>query len=355
MDICVPVEAAHLSESAYTITLGRFLPMGWSWLNMHKIRIRLDLCRHKLQSFRRHCFSMRSPIRKSERLALKYIYGSVVHYRPGDKLTPRTLEDFELVLMIEGTANYELGGDARRAPPGSIILARPGFQEAYTWDKKSTTRHAYVHFDIETVPRDWPSPAKWPVLIENPAAVIPSMLRHLLGRIAAHGETAWPTLRAWPEESLFMECLLGILLKPSGEEGFGVADRLPEQVHASLNFMRSILETNPHHPLQLGELSKRAGVTEKHLCRLFQTALAHAPMETFRLLKLQLAIALLGRSSLAIKEIADRCGFENPLYFTRCFTRVYGKSPTQMRQSLLKQEAPPPNPLPPDIGPRIYW
>jgi AraC-like DNA-binding protein len=78
-------------------------------------------------------------------------------------------------------------------------------------------------------------------------------------------------------------------------------------------------------------------------------------METFRLLKLQLAMALLGRSSLAIKEIADRCGFENPLYFTRCFTRVYGKSPTETRQSLLKQEAPPPNPLPSDIAPRIYW
>lgn len=50
-------------------------------------------------------------------------------------------------------------------------------------------------------------------------------------------------------------------------------------------------------------------------------------MQTFRLLKLQLAMALLGRSSLAIKEIADRCGFENSLNFARCFTRVYGKSP----------------------------
>jgi len=298
---------------------------------------------------------MASPIRKSERLALKYIYGSVVHYRPGDKLTPRTLEDFELVLMIEGTANYELGGEARRAPPGSIILARPGFQEAYTWDKKSTTRHAYVHFDIEAVPGGWAQPDNWPVLIKNPDPVIAPMLRHLLSRISAHGETAWPTLRAWPEESLFMECLLGILVEPSRNKALAVGDRLPEQVHASLNFMRAILDTNPHHALQLGELSKRAGVTEKHLCRVFQTSLGHAPMETFRLLKLQLAMALLGRSSLAIKEIADRCGFENPLYFTRCFTRVYGKSPTETRQSLLKQEAPPPNPLPPDIAPRIYW
>ena len=298
---------------------------------------------------------MSSRIRASAHLALKYIYGSVVHYRPGDKLAPRLLQDFELVLMIEGTANYRLGEVDHKAPPGSLILARPGFQEAYSWDTGGATRHAYVHFDIAAVPQGWAQPNKWPILIKNPDPVVAPMLRHLLGRIAAHGETAWPTLRAWPEESLFMECLLGILIQPSRDEALAVGDRLPEQVHASLNFMRAILDTNPHYSLQLGELSKRVGITEKHLCRVFQTSLGHAPMETFRLLKLQLAMALLGRSSLAIKEIADRCGFENPLYFTRCFTRVYGKSPTETRRSLLLQEAPPANPLPPDIAPRIYW
>jgi len=298
---------------------------------------------------------MSSRIRESAHLALKYIYGSVVHYRPSDTLAPRLLQDFELVLMIEGTANYRLGEVDHKAPPGSLILARPGFQEAYSWDTGGATRHAYVHFDIEAVPQGWAQPNKWPILIKNPDPVVAPMLRHLLGRIAAHGETAWPTLRAWPEESLFMECLLGILIQPSRDEALAVGDRLPEQVHASLNFMRAILDTNPHYSLQLGELSKRVGITEKHLCRVFQTSLGHAPMETFRLLKLQLAMALLGRSSLAIKEIADRCGFENPLYFTRCFTRVYGKSPTETRRSLLLQEAPPANPLPPDIAPRIYW
>ena len=92
-----------------------------------------------------------------------------------------------------------------------------------------------------------------------------------------------------------MECLLGILLRPSQDEGLAVADRLPEPVHVSLNVRRSILDTNQHCALQLGELSRRAGVTEKYLLRVLQTSLGHAPMEPFRLLKLQLAMALLGR------------------------------------------------------------
>ena len=51
MDIGAPVEAANLSKTSMTVSHGRFLPMGWSWLNMHKIRIRLDLYRYKLRSF----------------------------------------------------------------------------------------------------------------------------------------------------------------------------------------------------------------------------------------------------------------------------------------------------------------
>ena len=119
--------------------------------------------------------------------------------------------------------------------------------------------------------------------------------------------------------------------------------------------MRSVLEDEPHRSLRLIDVARRAGVTEKHLCRLFQQSLGHSPMNTFRLLKLRLSLALLSRSNLAINEIADRCGFGNPLYFTRCFTQTYGASPSAIRKQLLGGNAPPPSTLPPEITPRIHW
>jgi len=288
-------------------------------------------------------------------LVLKYLYGGVVHYRPGDRLVPRTLKDYELVLMIEGTATYRHDDEEHQAPPGSVILARPDFRESYRWDRRLATRHAYIHFNIATIPSDWPDPGKWPVFHANPPEIVAPMLRYLLENIATQGESDWPTLSAGVEESRFLRCLMTVLLKPSHESGISIGARLPDSVHASLNLMRETLDIKPSRALQLGELAARSGVTEKHLCRLFRKSLGHSPMETFRLLKLQLALALLGRSGLAVKEIADRCGFENPLYFTRCFTRVYGKSPTLVRRSLLRSEPPPPNPLPSEIAPRIYW
>jgi transcriptional regulator GlxA family with amidase domain len=126
-------------------------------------------------------------------------------------------------------------------------------------------------------------------------------------------------------------------------------------VNLALNRMRLALKAGVDTNVRLADLARAAAVTEKHLCRMFQRALGYPPMMTFRLLKLQLALALLERSNLTIKEIAARCGFENALYFTRCFSQTYGAPPTAVRESMRRREAPPRSPLPPEIAPRLYW
>lgn len=286
-------------------------------------------------------------------VALRYLYGGVVQYRPGDRLAPRVLPDFELVLIIEGTSTYRVDGTTHVATPGNVILARPGFHEVYVWDPAFLTRHAYLHFDLSALPTDWPPLASWPIIHREPDAVIAPMFRHLVQRVATHPE--WPALGPGPDEIAILDCLLRILLRPIGASDSSASSQFPPPVHHALNHLRHVIDTDPHASLELAELARRAGVSDKHLCRLFRSALGHSPMKTFRLLKLQLALALLGRSNLAIQEIADRCGFGNPLYFTRVFTQTYGAAPSAVRRSLLRREPPPTNPLPPEITPRIYW
>jgi AraC family transcriptional regulator len=285
-------------------------------------------------------------------LSLSYLYGGVVHYRPGDRLRPRILPDFELVLIIEGQVIYRRDAMNHSTPPGTIILARPNFHESYIWDTKAPTRHAYLHFDITQMPEDWPSLTDWPVVHLQPDPVLSPMVRHLIGNVASHPE--WLASSPGADGCRFLECLLRILLRPVQKSPLALAQNFPEPVHQALKLMRDVIDQEPHRTLHLADLARHSGITDKHLCRVFQTSLGHAPMQTFRLLKLQLAIALLNRSNLT-KEIADRCGFENPLYFTRCFTQTYGASPRAVRQSLREHQPPPPNPLPPEITPRIFW
>ncbi len=289
----------------------------------------------------------------SDRMALAYMYGGLVSYGPGEALGPRVLTDWEFVLILEGHVRYQANGHRYSAPPGSTILARPGFQESYQWDETSRTRHAYFHFDIAELPRDWPDPKAWPVVRSKPVPVIAALFRHVMDRIFMHPE--WPAEPPHAEDCRTVETLISLFIQEQITESGQYERSRPEPVNKAVKLMREVIDETPQRTVRLEDLAGSAGCSQKHLCRLFQQTFGHSPMQTLRLLRLQLSLTLVVRTNLPIKQIAKRCGFDDPLYFSRCFSRSFGKSPSDVRTGL-KQGLPPPiNPLPVDITPRVHW
>jgi AraC-like DNA-binding protein len=54
-------------------------------------------------------------------------------------------------------------------------------------------------------------------------------------------------------------------------------------------------------------------------------------LDFFIRLKIQRACFLLDTTDQSVKAIAADLGFDDPLYFSRCFRRVHDSSPTQYR------------------------
>jgi len=297
--------------------------------------------------------SYSSPASRAEHLELSFLYGGFVQYRPGETLGPRVLPDWEMVLIIEGRVVYSADGREYVAPPGSLILARPGFSETYRWDPVGETHHAYFHFGVEHLPADWPAPQEWPVIRTRPDPVLAALFRHVMQRIHAHHR--WPAEPPGRAGSRPVEALIDAFLEEGCTDRQAFESTRPEPVGHAVALMRSTLDEDPRRQLRLIDLARAAGVTQKHLCRLFQTTFGHSPMRTYRLLKLQLAVALLSRSNLTVKQIAHRCGFECPFYFSRCFSKEIGQSPTDVRKRMRRGQPPPSSPLPVDITPRMFW
>jgi AraC family transcriptional regulator len=289
----------------------------------------------------------------ADRLELAYLYGGVVQYRPRETLGPRVLGDYELVLIIEGQVSYQLDRREHRAPPGTVILARPGFHEAYRWDPVGPTRHAYFHFDFTRPAGDWPQPETWPFLRNRPAPVIGAVFRHVIQLIYSH--PTWPTAPPGPAECRVVETLISLFLEEQVAEITQSEYGRPQAVHRTLRWMRQTLDDDPRRPVRLDDLVRVACVTDKHLCRLFRKTVGWSPMRTYNLMRLQLSLALLARTNLTIKQIADRCGYDNQFYFTRSFTKTFSRSPNRVRQDLSQGIPPPPSPLPVDMTPRVSW
>src|SRR3712207_2882774 len=88
----------------------------------------------------------------------------VATYPPGATYGPRNLRDFEFVWIVEGEVEFHWGDRIFFAPPGTIILCRPGATDFFQWDRHNRTRHGYFHFNIAASPEDWPPVEDWPLL-----------------------------------------------------------------------------------------------------------------------------------------------------------------------------------------------
>ena len=83
--------------------------------------------------------------------------------------------------------------------------------------------------------------------------------------------------------------------------------------------------------LSVTHLCKHFFISESQLRRNLLRATGYRPNEYITRLRLSLAKNQLLDSALRTKEIAERCGFASPYYFSRCFSEAYGLSPREFR------------------------
>jgi len=288
------------------------------------------------------------------RLELSYLHGGEIINQAGEVLGPRVLADFELVYIIEGGVAYVSDGETHAVSSGGFVLGRPGFEEVYRWDAQKPTRHAYFHFGIDVYPVDWSKLDEWPRTRNALGPLGANLLHHILQ--CAYEHDSGSSGKPGPTACRLVETLIDTFLNDHRADLTSFERKRPEPVRRALLLLRKVVEEDPKRALSLAEVAAYAHVTEKHLCRLFSGSLGHSPMQTFSLLKLQSSRPLLVRTNLSVKEVAERCGFENPLYFSRRFSKVFGCSPSAYRD---RQESGRPaslkNILPADLMPRTRW
>lgn len=269
----------------------------------------------------------------SQNFRAGYLFGDSAIYQPGDTFGPRQLVDFEIVWIIAGSAVYHHDGKAEHLPAGAVLLGRPGFDELYQWDRHALSHHAFVHFDIERQPTDWPRRSDWPVICDAAnRGLARGLLRKLMSLTGARLNIA---KRAPSErEQRLLAALLDVLIMPSPQEVTDRGERLPSAVRRALDAIVANLEQDRCPPLDLDDLAGAARVSRTHLTRLFRQHVGRTPVAAVQLARLDRALTLLERSNLSISEIADRLGFASPYHFSRRFSQAFGLPPSRMRQQL---------------------
>ncbi|MBB4303671.1 transcriptional regulator GlxA family with amidase domain [Rhodobium orientis] len=111
-------------------------------------------------------------------------------------------------------------------------------------------------------------------------------------------------------------------------------------VHNSkLLAMIEVMEQNLAEPLSLAEISRRTGLSRRHVERLFRQLLGRSPARYYLDLRLDRARQLLLQSDMAIVDVAIASGFVSASHFSKCYRELYGRSPQADRQASLTERA----------------
>jgi transcriptional regulator GlxA family with amidase domain len=117
---------------------------------------------------------------------------------------------------------------------------------------------------------------------------------------------------------------------PAGPQRAALAERYRVH-HPILLLVLEKMAATVERPLSRAAMARFAGISERHLDRLFAGHMTSTFSDEYRRLRLDYAMRLLQQSALGIAEIAYATGFSSSGHLARQFKAQFGTTPTQAR------------------------
>lgn len=238
---------------------------------------------------------------------------------------------YQLKYVLRGRGYVEWEGHTYTVLPGEIFLLDLSLAHRYYADPQDPWELLWVHFDgtgcsdyFRLLGAD-----DNPVLQTANRSETEEQFRQLF-KLFRHRPCGLEALA-----SCAITHILTQLIVARAEAGAELASLqslpYPDVIRHSIAY----LEANYQYPLQLEEIAQQVTLSPFHFARLFKRTTGSSVMEYLLRIRLRMAKHLLTQTAMPVSEIADKCGFADPSYFSRTFKRWEGATPSEFRHARL--------------------
>ena len=126
--------------------------------------------------------------------------------------------------------------------------------------------------------------------------------------------------------NVFYELLRSGSITKKGEENKRVSHR-----NAIMATLFAYIEENLSQKMTLAELAKVANINEKYLCRFFKDYTGTTPIDYINRTRVARAHYEITVNHMNVTEAAYECGFNELSYFSRCYKKYIGYSPSKAK------------------------
>lgn len=254
-----------------------------------------------------------------------------VHTSPVIKTEhPEGRNDYQLLYIAHGKGHFFLNGKETIVTKGNMILFRPGEPQVYYYYSIDKTEVYWVHFtgsEVEKYLDHYNLPHDQNVFFTGTSPDYQWLYNQLIQELQLKRANYEELLR------ILLRHILLMINRFMKEDNFSGSEILNEIERATHYF-----NENYNKEISIEQYAVEHLMSKNWFISSFKKIMKVTPMQYILQLRLSTAKNLLETSNKNITEIADAIGYDNPLYFSRLFTKYIGVSPKEYRIKFKKNK-----------------
>ncbi len=262
---------------------------------------------------------------------LKLLFCGHEKCKPGHAWGPDMRGHYVFHLILSGKGKLRTGGKEFNLSERQGFLLFPETPVHYIADHEAPWEYIWVGFTGQSVPRMIAKTALSPTLPVIAFVEQFERERDLLSQIIETTKSGG-TENVIESYGLFLQ-FMSHLARESSKAPQTEPTQPKLSTEQYVERAKDFIRENISRDITTSDVAAHLGLNRSYFYKIFTEACGKAPSRFITWQRLNTAWHLLNYTNMQISEISRHVGYNDPTYFTRCFTACYGKSPNSVRNT----------------------